>query len=508
MARSQDNVTPDGKERSPLAEMFAIAAPVVLTMSSYTAMQFVDKLMVSRIGSDPIYVGAQGNGGLLAFVPISIAMGLTTVVNTFVSQNLGAGKAERGPSYVWAALWMVLAFWVVLLLPYAAALPWVVGLVRESGLHGEALTKALARDAIAAEYGRILLVGAILTMSTRAVSQFFYGMHRPMVVLIATVGGNLTNVVLNSLLIYGAVAPKYGIGVLDAWFEFTAGVAGSLGIPRLEVAGAAYATLIGTAVELLVPLGVFLSAKYRREFGTTKGWRPSMPHIKDLFRIGWPGAIMFGNEMICWAFFMVYLVGMFGSTHSTAGWIAHQYMSLSFMPTVGISVAITAMVGKCLGMGRPDLAEQRAWLGMKLAVGYMTLCAVVFVVFREQLIRGFVDRDTPPEQAAELVRLGSAFLIATAAFQFFDGIAMSLSGALRGAGDTRWPGIATVLLSWSIIVLGGWLMVTYVPRLESLGAWMAAATYIVLLSAALLVRFMSGRWKEIRLLEGSAGAGH
>ena len=55
---------------------------------------------------------------------------------------------------------------------------------------------------------------------------------------------------------------------------------------------------------------------------------------------------MFGNEMVCWGFFMVHLVSGFGPQHASAGWIAHQYMSLSFMPAVGISVACTAIVGK------------------------------------------------------------------------------------------------------------------------------------------------------------------
>ena len=84
--------------KHPLREMLAIAGPTVVTMTSYTVMQSVDKLMASRIDPDPIYVGAQGNGGLASFVPISIAFGFITVVNTYVSQNMGAGKPERGPA--------------------------------------------------------------------------------------------------------------------------------------------------------------------------------------------------------------------------------------------------------------------------------------------------------------------------------------------------------------------------------------------------------------------------
>jgi MATE family multidrug resistance protein len=209
--------------------------------------------------------------------------------------------------------------------------------------------------------------------------------------------------------------------------------------------------------------------------------------------------------MVCWAAFMVGMVGSFGPHHSTAGWIAHRWMSLSFMPAVGISVAVTAMVGKCIGMGRYDLAAKRAWAGLGLALGYMGLCGLCFIVFRRPMIALFIEEQTPPAVAAEVIRLGSMFLIATAAFQLFDAIAMTMSGALRGAGDTVWVGIVTVFLSWSLIVGGGLFLVTFVPQLESLGPWIAASSYIIILSLTILGRFLTGKWKRMTLITTPGG---
>jgi MATE family multidrug resistance protein len=215
---------------------------------------------------------------------------------------------------------------------------------------------------------------------------------------------------------------------------------------------------------------------------------------------------MFGNEMICWGFFMVYLVSRFGPEHTTAGWIAHQYMSLSFMPAVGISVAVTALVGKYQGMGRSDIAQARAWLGVRVAMVYMGCCAAVFLLLPNALVDLFIDDGTDPAQRERLLWLGQKFLIATAAFQLFDAIAMVISGALRGAGDTVIPGIATVVTAWTIIVGGGLLMVTFAPGLESLGPWIASAVYIATLCMILLARFLSGRWKQIKLVRENAPA--
>ncbi|MGA1018336.1 MAG: MATE family efflux transporter, partial [Phycisphaerales bacterium] len=78
---------------SAVGEVWTQAWPTVLTMASYTVMQFVDSVIVARIG--PIEVAAQGNGGVWSFVPVSFVFGLLTVVNTFAAQNLGAKRIDR-----------------------------------------------------------------------------------------------------------------------------------------------------------------------------------------------------------------------------------------------------------------------------------------------------------------------------------------------------------------------------------------------------------------------------
>lgn len=471
-AAAQPGVSGDSS-RSPLLEMLIIAAPTVATMTSYTAMQFVDKWMVSRIHPpDAVYVAAQGNGGLIAFVPIAIVMGLLQVINTYVSQNYGAGRPERGAAYGWNGLWLALAA-QVLLFPYAMAVPAIFGMMNHSA--------ELVR--LETQYAQILLMGAFFTMSTRGIAHFFYGLHRPMTVLIAALVGNVVNVFANWILIYG-----------------------NLGAPALGVSGAAVGTIIGTAVELSIPIAVFLSPRYARLFGTRRAWRPSWAHVADILRIGWPAALMFGSEIVCWGYFMAKLVGGFGEAQNTAGWIALQYMHLSFMPAIGISIAVTAMVGKAMGMKRPDIAARRAYLGMGVTMGYMGLCALGFLLLRHPLVGVFIPAGMDDAARAEILRIGGWVMIVAAAFQLFDAVAVTISAALRGAGDTVWPGVLTMILAWSLIVGGGHAMIALAPGLESLGPWIASAAYIVALGSILLIRFMRGRWRSLDLLARSAGA--
>jgi MATE family multidrug resistance protein len=484
-------------DRHPMFEMLVLAAPVVATMASFTLMQFVDKLMVSRISPDPIWITAQSNGGLMVWVPVSCIMGVLTMINTYVSQHLGAGTPQRAPAYAWNGLWIAVAAWT-LLIPFGFLLPTIFGWAGHADPPSDPRLIGLE-----SQYGRVLVFGCVLTMATRGIAQFFYGMHRPLVVLVAAIVGNLTNCGLNLVLIFGNGSMPAEFG---AFGDAARAIAVALSIPPTGLWGAAVATLVGLAVEFSIPFALFLGPGMNRRLGTRAAWRPSGRHIRDLLRLGWPGGLMFGNEMICWALFTVVLVGVYGPVHSTAGYIALQWMHMSFMPAIGLSVAVTAIVGRCMGMGRPDLAARRTWQGLGVTLAYMGVCAVLFVVLREPMIRLFVPEAMDPGTLRELVRIGGRLMIAAAAFQLFDALGITLNGALRGAGDTVWPGVVTVVLNWGCIVGGGVAMNRWRPDLESLGPWIAASAYIVLVGLAFLARFLGGGWKARRVLaEAAAG---
>ncbi len=503
----------------PLLELLKIAGPSVATMSSYTLMQFVDTFMVKQIGPEPEYVAAQGNGGIIAWMFVALALGTNTVINSFVSQNLGAGTPQRGSAYAWNGMWLALVYYVGIIVPAAILAPYLV-----PDVHSPRMQE------LEIGYAKILLFGAILTIASRSIHHYFYGLHRPGVVLLAAVVGNLTNVLVNAVLIFGEDGmpmPESAIGraIFAPIGGFAQWIAGGLGIGAMELNGAAIGTVVGGFVELLIPMALFLSPRFAREFGTRAAWRPDKAIMRDIFKVGWPGGMMMLNELICWGLLMAWLVPSgaqamalaegagpdevehAGTIANTAGWIALRYMHLSFMPTVGISIGAQAMVGKAMGMGRPDLAHARAMLALKLALGYMGACAVLFVVLRSDLIRVFINSDTPPADIDAIVRVGSLVMIAAAVFQLFDAIAIILSGALRGAGDTVWPGVATIILSWTCIVGVGLLLIDLAPGLGSMGPWIGAAGYIVALGIVLGVRYRLGAWRRMSLVHPEPAQG-
>ncbi len=500
------------KDAGALKEMLTIAIPSVATMTSYTIMAFVDKFMVKDIGEEPVYIAAQSNGSMFVWMLMAYILGMTGVINSFVSQNLGAKTPERGAAYAWNGLWIGIAYFVLLMVPMYWVIP---GLFSMEGMFGKDAQLA----SLSTDYAQIVLLGGVFVISARSLHHYFYGMHRANVVLASAVMGNLANVFVNLLLIFGDAGmpvPENWLGsfVIGPISEPIAWLAGELGIEAMGIRGAAIGTVAGSAMEFLIPFVLFVSPRYARLFGTRKAWKTSVKCIKDLFKVGAAPGLMFLNEMVCWTILLVWLVPRGGEAagddpvlHNTVGWIALQYMHLSFMPAVGISIATQAMVGKAMGMGRADIAVARTMLALKIAVGYMGLCALGFVLFREQLIDVFINDGTPEPERIRLLEIGVMIMIAAAVFQLFDAVAITMAGALRGAGDTVWPGVVTIILSWVCIPGVGYLLIVTMPQLGSMGPWIGASLYIIGLGIALGLRFRGGKWKTMSLVDRAGGEG-
>jgi MATE family multidrug resistance protein len=473
------------KVRHPLHEVWTQAWPIIITMTSYTVMQFVDKLMVGQVG--PLELAAQGNGGIWAFTPLAFAMGALVVVNTWVSQHMGAGHPERVARYLWGALYLTVGIWFAVLLPWSLLLPWFFTNVVHSTHSVEQLDSLIALEV---GYGQILLWGGIFQLAGRGIHQFFFGIMRPKVVTVAVIIGNIVNVGMSYILIFGEAG-------LSLSFIELPGVPGGT---AMGVHGAAIGTVCGLCTEAVIPFIVFLGPRCQREFGSRSAWRPHGESIRELIRLGWPGSLVSGNEIVCWSVFMTMLVGLFGNDSMTAGWIVLGYMHLAFMPAVAISFAINTLVGNSIGSGNKDLAVQRTRWGVGLGVVYMTLCGLSFALFSESMVSIFIGSDVSPEQAESILDIGVKMMLVAALFQTVDAFGICYSGALRGAGDVVWPGLFMAACGWTFIVGVGWMLATEAPQLGAIGPWIGAAIYIIVSGVGLIWRFESGRWRTIKLI--------
>jgi len=445
----------NSRGRSPLGELLILGLPTVAQQASYTVLQFTDTYMLSRVGATE--ATAAGNAGMLAYSIMGFGAGIVFLVNTLVSQAYGRKDDRACGPYLWQGIWVGLIYGTLtlLLLPIAHY-PF------ELSRHEPRLAH------LETTFLQIAIGGTCLKLAATAMGQFLIAINRPNVVMIATIASVLTNVFANYLLIFGYH-----------------------GLPKLGVIGSAWGTNIAILVEVAIVAGVVFTRPIRTRFHTT-AWRPQIERMKTLVKLGAPAGVQMVADVLAWTVFMMTVMGIYGTKAMAGSTYAFRFWILSFMPAFGIAAAVTTLVGRYIGEGRPDISEARAHLGFKVCAIYMTCCGIICFLFREQLIGLF---STDPE----VIRIGAMVLTVAAVFQIFDAMFVVYSGALRGAGDTLVPAVALISLSWTIVVGGGYLLATQFNRLGPVAPWCAGIVYAVLLGFFLLQRFRRGKWKSLNL---------
>jgi multidrug resistance protein, MATE family len=449
------NAMSDLSAARPLSELLRLAMPTVTQMASYTVMQFIDTWMLAHVGPTAATAGA--NGGMLAFSFLAFGIGVLLVVNTLVSQRFGAGDRAGCGEYLWQGVWFGVAFAFVLLLavPFAGHL---FGWLK----HAPLLTAWETR------YFQIVIPAAGIKLVGVAFQQFLLATNRPRRVVVSTVLGIATNAVAAAVLIFGVHA-------------------GQIHIAALGVAGSAWGQNIGVTVETGLAILLATLPAQRRLFPINR-WRPSRQRMLQLIGIGMPTGCQLVSDVLAWSLFSVSVLAPFGTDAMAANAFMMRYMVVSFMPAFGMSTAVTALVGRYLGAGRPDIAVARVRLAFRVTAAYMLACAVCFFAGRHALIGLFT---TDPA----ILKIGGQLLIFAAVSQFFDAMYIIYNGALLGAGDTLIPSLATAVACWTITVTGGYFVASHFPQLGPGGPWLAATAYGITLGTFMFLRF---RWSRNR----------
>ncbi len=449
-------------DETSLKYMLNLAAPMVVTTISFTIMQFVDRFMVSRLGTNAL--AAILPAGFASFLPGGFAIGAMASLNTFVSQSLGRGNKKDCSNYFWQVIYMGLVYFVIVLVIMWPAAPKIFKMMGQP-------PKVAEMEVI---YFRIMLYAQLLAVVNWAGNQFFMGIHRPIITMCASFCGQVVNIIANYVLIFG-----------------------KFGFPRLEIAGAGWGTLIGIAVAALVNIIVFLGSKMNTIFMTRRTLHLDFAKMYDLLKVGLPAGFDLMVNVAFWGVILFSLVGRFGKEALAATSAVLSYTSISVMPIVGVGTALTAAIGKSIGAGKKNLAAKQTSICLRIALVYMGLIGVFFLVFRQALM-AFWSSDE------KVIEIGVKILICAAVYQMFHAARIIYGGSLRGAGDTVWLAFISAIGAIVILGLGGLLIVTFWPSLKALGPWLVATLSIIVVGLANHWRFNSNRWMRIDLFKHRA----
>ena len=447
-------------------ELLALAVPLVLSNGFLTAQITLDRLMLSWYG--PSEVAASLPAAMLFWLPFALVQGTAVYVTTFVAQYTGAGRPHRvGP-----AVWQGLHFSLVTGLLFLAIYPFAPAYVAAGG-HEASL------QALESAYLRPLCFAALPMLITATVGSFFAGRGSPWAVLVINGVGTAVNAALAYLLIFG---------------EF--------GFPRLGIVGAGWATVAGSWAAALTALAMFWRPKFRRAFNTLAGWHPERELFARLMKYGGPAGLQMALDVFTFTIFIM-LVGRIGPATTAAVSIAITFNLLTFLPMYGMGQAVAILVGQRLGEGRAELAERSTNLGMRWALGYMAVVAVILVTYPGPLIELFRTHADLADPAAvpwdEVAVLIPPLLALIAVYSLADAANLVYACALRGAGDTRFVTWLTFALAWPLMVLPTYVVVQRGGSV--LLAWCFISFYVFVIAVCFWLRFRTGRWKAMRVIE-------
>jgi MATE family multidrug resistance protein len=443
-------------------EVIRIALPLILSTASLTLMLFVDRMFLSWYGEDS--VAAATPGGITYFTLCSLFLGTAQYVNTIVAQHHGSGDKPACARAVWQGVFFSLAAAPLIL----ASIPIGKVVFTWSG-HGAVVSE------LEKEYFSILMIGGITLPFNAALSSFFSGRGRTAVVMWGNLAGNAANLVLAYALIFG-----------------------KLGFPEMGIRGAGLATAITGTIPGLYWAFIFLSRGYQTTYRTRREFRWDPKLFFMLLRYGFPSGVQFFLDVASFTAFIL-LVGRLGEADLAATNIALSIEMLAFLPMVGMSIATATLVGEYIGQGRVEIAQKSVYSALKLALAYTAIPAALYLAVPGFLLEMFRPDAHAGQGFETILAKGMVLVRLIAIYTLFDTMFIVFSGALKGAGDTRFAMYAQILMAWIFFVPPVYLIVEYFHA-GLFVAWSWVLVYVVALGLIFWLRFRSGYWRTIRMV--------
>ncbi len=432
-----------------------LAWPVVLEQLLVTMFEMVDMMMVGGIG--PAAIAAIGLTNQPMRLALASFQALKVGTTALIARFIGAKQYEEANATLRQSLLMTGAIGVVMtVLMYFFAEP----LVLFMGAQPDALQYSVT-------YMRIISLGLVPQMLGMCVTAVLRGAGDTKTPMRYNIMANCVNVAGNYLLIMG-----------------------HFGFPAWGVFGAGFATTLSRVVSCVLLMRVIFNGKAILHVSLKDRFAPRWDLIKRIVNVGIPAmgeqlVMRFGNIL-----FTKTVAGL-GTVTYAAHQVANNIMNLSFTPGQGFSQAATSLVGRSLGQKRPEWAETYGWQTRYVGTIVAGTMAAGFFFFGPAIASLYTNDPTVIAQAALALKV-------IAVVQFSQSTQVILAGALRGAGDTRWPLISTMIGVAGVRVVLAMLFIN-VFHFGLIGAWLAMAIDQMTRSVVIVLRYRTGRWKTQRV---------
>ena len=437
------------KSQTVNLKIWDLAWPAIVSNLLFAVIGIISIKIIGSLGSEAI--AAVTTGHRIFFGVQAVLMALSAGTTAMVARAWGAENYEEAARVTSASLWLGNLVGVVLTIPclfFADAIAGMFGLNESTTSSAADFIRMLSIFNIAFAINMVL--GAALRAAGDTKTPLWIGAIT-----------NIINVVLVYLLVFGLY-----------------------GFPEMGVTGAALANGLSFTSSAVILLVLWYGKRIRLAVGG-KG-SLTRARLKQLYQIGYPAGL---EQLVFQSGFigLLLIIAHFGTAPYAAYGIGVQILSLSMVVGFGFSVAGATLVGQYLGAQQPEMAERQGWKATWFAIGSMMAMSIVIMVFAGD-IAAYLIND------AQVVYYAVIFIYILGIAQPLMGVEFTLSGCLRGAGDTRYP-LLTTMVGLIGVRVGLAALFTY---LDFSVEWIFGALLGDYLIKALMLtdRFRSGRWKN------------
>ena len=420
-----------------------LALPIMAGQVGQVLVNFIDNIMVGQLGATAL---AAVSLAISIYISLMVVgMGISFALPPLAAQAHGMLKHKR----------ISVLFKHSLLINVIYAFICVV--IIELGLP---ILDHLGQDpevvALAKPYLRISGWTMIPLMIFQALRCHSDGLSETKPAMIATLIGNVFNVLFNYMLIYG-----------------------KLGAPALGVEGAALGTFLARIVMIAIMIAILMR------------WKDLWPYIKNanymvyrssvakkLLSLGIPTSMQMFFEVTAFAAAAL-IMGTLGKTPQAAHQIAINLAAMTFLTCTGLGMAATIRVGNQLGQNNTSGLYKAGMSAIIQVVLFMLVAAFLFVGLRDVLPHLYIDDDA-------VIQIASVLLIMAAIFQVSDGVQVVALGVLRGMQDVKVPMLITFLAYWLCGIPISYISARHL-NFGPIGVWMGLVIGLTV-SAVLLTR--------------------
>jgi len=444
-----------------IRELLWIALPLVISTASWSMTSFVDRLFL--FWYSPSAMAAALPAGMLHFMVLCFPIGLASYLNVFVAQYDGANQPERIGGVIRAGIRFGL-YSVPLFLLFIP----IAGIIFQSTGTDPHVSELEAR------YFRILAFGSGASVMATAMSCFYTGRGFTRIVMLVEITSCLLNVMVDGVLIFGY-----------------------LGASLEGITGAGVATALSQWYKVAIYLILLARATRIDQFRLLGGGPNEVGLISRIWRYGAANGVQVFLEVATFTAFCFILRGL-GTQALTATSLAIDINALTFVPLIGIGIAVSTLVGREIGKGSPKTAEIATWSGLTVAIAYSGGMALAYWLIPDLFLMAH-SLGMPPEEFAELRGLVVVLLKFVALFCVCDATNLILVSALKGAGDIRFVMLLSLFVSTLLILVAG--IGLYLGWVGIHGVWTMFTVWVFLLASIHLARFLTGYWKTMQVID-------